>query len=305
MNNKAPATMDAHDLSAMVSLPITQTPVFDSGVIAGDLVAFGHGSSAPTGRYALPSFRQHVLVMAAEGHGAQDGKIEDQSFTGRYRPGLLGLMPAGCASEWQGIIRGPKLFLAPSLMTRVAIQTLDIDPARAAPKPVVFFEDRLLYQLGSVISRAMRLRGLYDLLYLESLSQTLAVHLLRYYVPAPATIVQPARGRLAPPVLKRVLDYIQSQPGADLTLSRLAELARLSPYHFARMFKESTGQTVHAYVLEQRLRKCRDLLLNSNQTLTQIAVEGGFADQSHFVQRFRVFFGVTPGQLRKERKIIP
>jgi AraC family transcriptional regulator len=86
----------------------------------------------------------------------------------------------------------------------------------------------------------------------------------------------------------------------ELTLERLAGETGFSPYHFARLFRQTTGQTPHQFVLGERIRRAQALLSGTDQPLAAIAVESGFASQSHFTQVFRRQLGCTPGQYRRE-----
>jgi AraC-like DNA-binding protein len=85
----------------------------------------------------------------------------------------------------------------------------------------------------------------------------------------------------------------------NIGLESLAATAELSVFHFARAFKQSEGTTPHAFVLERRLAKARDLLTATDLPLSQIAFTVGFADQSHLARRFRQMAGVSPGQFRR------
>ncbi|MDX3944797.1 AraC family transcriptional regulator [Pseudomonas aeruginosa] len=87
-----------------------------------------------------------------------------------------------------------------------------------------------------------------------------------------------------------------------LELGSLAELAALSEYHFARMFRVSFGLPPHRYVLERRLARARDLLAYSAQSLQEVSLACGFASPSHFNRRFREAHGATPGQYRAALK---
>jgi AraC family transcriptional regulator len=83
-----------------------------------------------------------------------------------------------------------------------------------------------------------------------------------------------------------------------LTLTELAGVACLSPYHFSRSFKQTTGVGLHHYVMQRRLERAKTLMRRTNEPLALIALEAGFADQSHLNSAFRREIGVTPGQFR-------
>ena len=86
----------------------------------------------------------------------------------------------------------------------------------------------------------------------------------------------------------------------NLSLTVLADIACLSPYHFSRSFKELAGVGPQRYVIQRRLERAKTLLRRTHEPLARIAHEAGFADQSHFNSMFRREIGVTPNQFRAE-----
>ena len=106
------------------------------------------------------------------------------------------------------------------------------------------------------------------------------------------------RGGLAPAVLRNAQAYIEQNLSEALTLGELARLADLTEYHFARLFKQSTGLAPHQYVMQCRMAKAEMLVRQEKLPLTQIAMACGFNSPSHFSNRFKSVFGATPSQLR-------
>ena len=99
--------------------------------------------------------------------------------------------------------------------------------------------------------------------------------------------------------LKAVLGYIREHLHAALTLRDLAAVAHLSPYHFARRFKESTGLSPHQYVIARRIEWAKELLRGEEDlSLAQVAARVGFWDQGHFTRHFKRLVGVTPRRFR-------
>ena len=98
--------------------------------------------------------------------------------------------------------------------------------------------------------------------------------------------------------LRRALDYIQANLDGDIHLDDLAASVGLSPFYFSRLFKLSTGSTPHQYLLQRRLERAKELLRSPDASLSQVALESGFADQSHLTNVFRRFMGITPSQFR-------
>lgn len=101
--------------------------------------------------------------------------------------------------------------------------------------------------------------------------------------------------------LRRILDYIESSLGDHFTVADLARFANVSRYHLGKMFKRSTGLTLHQFVTWQRVHRAQDLLLNSYYPLSEIASATGFASQSHFTTVFTKAVGITPASFRQKR----
>src|SRR5207249_3454628 len=128
-------------------------------------------------------------------------------------------------------------------------------------------------------------------------AQMLAVHLLRHYTSAAGHIWTPAAG-LTRRQVRQLTDYIRAHLSEDLSLDALAQQAGFSPYHFARVFRRTMGESPHHYVLRQRLEKAQRLL-NEPVPLAHVALESGFANQSHFTRTFKRHLGLTPGAYRR------
>lgn len=92
---------------------------------------------------------------------------------------------------------------------------------------------------------------------------------------------------------------VRLSPERKYSINEIAESLSLHPNYFVRKFKSKTGQTFGEYLLRQRLSKSIDLILNSSKSLTEIAHECGFFDQSHFIRHFKHFFGTTPSNYRQ------
>lgn len=92
----------------------------------------------------------------------------------------------------------------------------------------------------------------------------------------------------------RVVRMIENDPEALLDLRSLAQIARLSPYHFLRTFETMTGTTPHQYLLRVRLRRAAARLRSERTKIVDIALGCGFGDVSNFNRAFRAEFGVSP-----------
>jgi AraC family transcriptional regulator len=103
---------------------------------------------------------------------------------------------------------------------------------------------------------------------------------------------------LAPLRLARVKEYIDSNLAAELRLFEIAAIAGLSPFHFARAFKNEMGAPPHHYLMERRVHRARELLAGTKDSLAEIALACGFAGQSHFTTAFKRHTGIPPGAWR-------
>jgi len=134
-------------------------------------------------------------------------------------------------------------------------------------------------------------------LFGETVGNSLILYLAQHYSIAVPGRDQ-VRGGLPGVRLKKVLDYIEVNFSKDIHLNDLAQTAGLSAFHFAKLFKQSTGASPHQYILQRRLERAKELLRKPSMSLSEIGLESGFADQSHFTNVFRRFIGATPSKFR-------
>lgn len=104
---------------------------------------------------------------------------------------------------------------------------------------------------------------------------------------------------LSPRRRQRVVDYIESNLSHPISLADIADVAALSPYHFARAFKASIGVTPVRYVWQRRLDLARRLLRETGAPLVDVALACGYASQSHFTTAFKMATGMTPAAYRR------
>jgi AraC family transcriptional regulator len=141
-----------------------------------------------------------------------------------------------------------------------------------------------------------------DAMYGEALSTALAVHLLRKYG-AIAVGLQHTRGGLSREKLMRAIEYIHDQLETELTVSGIPRTVYMSPYHFTRLFKQSTGKSPYRYVIEARAKKAKELLASGKFSIIEIAHRLNFADQSHLTRHLKHHFGLTPKMLQQRRDL--
>ena len=100
-------------------------------------------------------------------------------------------------------------------------------------------------------------------------------------------------------VISKTLEYINNNLSDKFTLEKLADLSNFNKTYFHKVFKASTGKTLHDYIEDQRIKKSINLLISTDMTLTEIAYECGFSSQSYFSYAFKRRTGLTPRDYAK------
>jgi AraC family transcriptional regulator len=109
------------------------------------------------------------------------------------------------------------------------------------------------------------------------------------------------RGGLAPWMVRRVSTHIETHLDSAISSADLAGLIKQSVYHFCRAFRESFNESPHRYVMRRRIERAQGLMLQTNMSLAQVAIECGLADQAHLNKSFRRFVGESPSAWRRAR----
>jgi AraC family transcriptional regulator len=135
-------------------------------------------------------------------------------------------------------------------------------------------------------------------LFLDSVEQAIAVALVVSHAVRHRP-VRISRGGLGSARLRRIKELIHAKIEDDLSLDEMAQAVELSTAHFARMFRKSTGETPHQFVLRRRLERAKAMLRAPGARVLCVAVACGFKTQQHFAQVFREAWGVSPTQYRE------
>lgn len=211
-----------------------------------------------------------------------------------YRRGDVDIIAPGQADRWheEGPGRSLVLRFAPALLRRTAHE-LGLREGLAGLAPRHQFRDPQISHIAWALQAEQEAGSPNGRLVAQSLASALCTHLLGRH----AMARREPRG-LAASLLKKVCAHIEERLDSDLSLPELAGLAHSSPSHFKTLFKRSTGLPVHEYVVQRRVRRARDLLLQGRLPASQVALAAGFSHQSHMARSMRRVLGVTPAMLR-------
>ncbi len=231
-----------------------------------------------------------------------DGRLRGE----RVHRGEVAIIPEGRAWEW-GFTGEAASDLLPLCLDdgflREVARGVDVDPDGVEIVSLLGGRDPKIEQIGLLLKEEGESGGLLGgKLYAESLATALAIHLIREHSSLGKNAARKAsreyNGGLSRRALKEAVDYIGDNLGNDLRLAEISGAAHMSPYHFSRLFKKSTGLTPHKYVIERRVRRARELLRGSALPIAEISLLCGFASQSHLNRHFKSLLGVTPGVFR-------
>ncbi|MDB5874178.1 MAG: hypothetical protein JWQ07_3620 [Ramlibacter sp.] len=251
--------------------------------------AWGHSFTPPTTSLALLDTGTLTTRMSMRGRSAD----MDASA------GAFALFDAGVEVKVSqtGARHARRILLDLDLGDMLRRRLFDDDIVTMALRAGADFRDDALAPVLREMVREIRAGCPNGALFAESLSVGVAVHLRRTRGLRPAPT---ERGKLSTAQWARLNELIASELASDLSLSAMAAAVGLSKPHFVRLFRNTAGTSPHRYVVLKRIERARQLLRSTQDSLVDIALEAGFASQSHLTRTFREVVGVTPGDLRKQ-----
>ncbi len=276
---------------------VPNLPTFSSGGAGwkGLCASYCHQPTHETPEFFLA---EHTIHLHA-GHSntvkllAEDGCLQD----GLQQSGDIGISPAHQPQKmrWQGDVEFIHLYLDPAFMQQVVFESTTGQEIEL--KPQLGTKDPLIQGLGLSLMSELKSNKEGSRLYAETAGTLLSVHLLRHYT-VHKQVIQEYTGGLSRYRLQQVIDYINDYLHHNLSLTELASLVHISPYHFARLFKQSTGMPPHQYVTNCRIERAKQLLAKKELSIIEITQQVGFQSQSHFTTLFRRFLRTTPRDYR-------
>ncbi|MGL6340626.1 MAG: helix-turn-helix domain-containing protein [Waterburya sp.] len=239
---------------------------------------------------------EHTICMSLAPRPVHFLQIKGgKTHEGLYGKGDISITPAKMSffARWNSDDRYMQIRIASEFIESVAREVLEMNPEQVEFIPEFRTRDSQIEAMGMMLLAELQQENLGGRLYIDSLTNILAVHLLRQY-----SALQPRfsiyEGGLPERQLIIVLDYINEYLDQDIRLTDLAQLLGMSQFHFSYLFKRSLGKPPYQYLLQQRIERAKQLLKQTDQSIIDIAFLCGFNSHSHLSKQFRQLTGVTP-----------
>ena len=246
-------------------------------------------------------FRDLALGVYLSGRHMIRRQIGNSVVEGWSDPGTINLTPPGVEGTWEASAssRAAVVVIRPEFVSRAIEEYWGADSSKVEIEKQFLIRDPVIEAITVNLAREAAGGSPAGRLYAESGCEFLAHHLIYRYSNLSPTPPR-SMGGLSSRPLKLVLEYIEGTLGQPIKLRELAALAGVSARHFERAFRQSTGSSPHAYVMNRRLHMARDLLISQPELpIDQIALRVGFSSSSHFSSAFRRQTGLTPTDFRK------
>lgn len=256
----------------------------------------------------FPGLPDIAVLFRLSSSFRRDGRQAECDVAGPLKPfrshaGKSLVAPAGVPSRWRipaGIGNTVQMYLSPALASALLADELHGRPLEFAPRLAV--ADQASAQVAGVCLAEIAQPGPASDLLLQSCAMALAVRLFRAHSTLPQSPMVAALA-MAPYRLSRACAYIDAHLSAPIRLTDIAAAAGLSPHHFARAFKATTGMSPYRMVVERRIERAKRLLGDGALPLAQVALDCGFASQQQFTVTFHKVVGMTPGRWRRSYRL--
>ena len=213
--------------------------------------------------------------------------------------GDICIVPIGLSFFWRWRQEDQylRIRIAPEFLQQVAQEAAEITIDEAKLLPEFRIRNPHIEQLGGMLLDEIKNGGLAGAFYVESITNALAIQLLRH-VSEIQSCINSYGATLSDRQLLQVTDYVNDCLEQDIRLSDLAALLRMSKFQFSRRFKQSIGITPHQYVLQKRIERAKHLLKETDLPVMKIAMLCGFSSHSHLGKLIRQYTGLSPRAYR-------
>ena len=264
-------------------------------------IEVGHLRLLPGEVELLPIAGHLVNVHLSVPHHLVQRRNE-RTHEGLKITGAVDVIPAGTPAYFRmGAASEHTCMLLDDRFIRRVAEEAGADPDKFEIAPFFDTPDPQIERVGLSLLSEMESGGLGGELFTESLANVLALHLVRHHSSLGRNSKRKTErgGGFSKRALGRAIDYVNDNLSRKVTLEEIAGAAHVSPYHFARSFKKTTGLSPHQYVIRRRVERAKTLLAGGDLAIAEVAGAVGFANQSHLAFHVRRLLGVSPGALRR------
>lgn len=253
---------------------------------------------------SLPGMDHHVLILNSSPPECEVVyKCADEVNKGVWKPFDFAFVPALSDNTW--LIEEPDStcvhFIMPASELALFLeQEADVDANGVEMELFFNRQDEVLKGLTSLLHAELKQNFYHGTTYTESLEKALFAHLLQHYSNKQG--IQESEAGLSNRRYKMVAEYIDANLNKSISLDALAQICHCSPHHFARIFKRDMGIPPHRYIIQRRVKVAVDLIRNTHKsglTLSSIASQCGFTDQSHMTRHVKRETGMTPTEIKR------
>ena len=249
----------------------------------------------------VPAVAEPLLVLVLSGEARVQERAEGEDWA-TYAVStddfFLTMTPEPYEMRWETTRGGDFKVLHLYLSQRILdLAAGDLFPGKVRLLDISAARDESISQMVRLLHQEAIHHQEPSTLYLQSIAQALAVHLVRHY--RDATVGLRTVNALPAYKLNRVIEHMGHGLEKSFNLASLAALTGMSDFYFSRMFRKATGLTPSLYFIQMRMDRARELLLHSPMSIIEVALEVGYSSPSHFAQVFRRQTGVTPREYRR------
>jgi AraC family transcriptional regulator len=244
----------------------------------------------------LPEFQfvNHNVVLHLAGSVLVEMTVDGHRDNCTRVPGDIALFPAGAVCKAASREKHQLMVVSFSQQVMNSSRLEEIDVAGFGLHAFTHLADPQIEHICRALKAEAESGFLSGSLYGEALGLALASRFLGQF----SKLNIPRRGGLAPRIVRRVIDYIDSEMDSPLRMSELAEIAGLSQCRFAHNFKLQTGMSPHQFVMHARIERAKRMLRETNLPVVEIALAVGLQSSSRFNALFKRELGTTPRNFR-------
>ncbi len=266
---------------------------------AADLLNLEYFEAEPASMPREVFVQHHILINRRAAPMRVENWRGEEHRDFIYQPDEVVITPAGIRSGWHWHERSRVIVitLLPEKLARFATGELGVLLTELQLRDTPQSLDPDLCHSAAMLLDALRTRGAGSEVMYESLARIFLVKLVQRYGEMRSEALAFSRGFTASHY-KRVLDFIADRFGEAITIEDMARTAGLSTAHFSRLFKEVMGDTPYQFLMDYRVEQSKKMLADPARTMSDIALDCGFADQPHFSRIFKRLTGATPKAYR-------